>query len=271
MNKALNIATWIVGIVGLFALIGFTEAELDKVSLQDVHVNIDTRGGNFFVSQDEIKQAVTDKGYVVDAVTVEEVNIRELESFFDLYPAVKKSEVFKSPDGMVFVNIKQRTPIARIFTKNGESFYLDEDGRLMPLSRSYTSRVPVVNGEIDGSYNTLYKVDFGHPDSLNPREPVHQKLNEVYQVLTYVNQDPLWDAQFTQLYFNEEGDLELVPRVGNHVIVIGNAQFIEDKLNTLRIFYIEGLNKIGWNTYASINLKYKNQVVCTKRTHYGNN
>ncbi len=271
MNKVFNIATWVVAFAGLLVLIGFTEVELDTIALQEVHVNVDTRGGNFFVSQEEIKQAVTDKGYVVNAVTVENVNVRELESFFDLYPAVKKSEVFKSPDGMVFVNINQRTPIARIFTKSGESFYLDEDGRLMPLSRSYTSRVPVVNGEIDGAYNALYKVDFSHPDSLDLDQPIHQKLNEVYKVLSYVNQDPLWDAQFTQLFFNDEGDLELVPRVGNHVIVIGNAQSIEDKLNTLRIFYIEGLNKIGWNSYASINLKYKNQVVCTKRTHYGNN
>jgi len=271
MKLIWNIASWVIGIVGLLAIISFTEVEMANTPYQDLSVHVDTRGGNFFITQDEIADAIINRGYVSDAVAVEEIDSKDLENFFDQYPAIKKSQVFTAHDGQLFVQIEQRTPLARVFTKNGESYYLDEDGWLMPLSVSYTSRVPVVNGEIDAAFNTSYAINFSNPDSIDLTDANQRKLYESFLVLKAIEKDPFWDAQFTQLYFNADGDLELIPRVGNHTIIIGNAQSIEEKLNTLRIFYNEGLNKIGWNAYASINLKFRNQVVCTKRTHYGSN
>lgn len=266
-----NIASWIIGVVGVLVIIGFTEAEMAKVLYQELSVHVDTRGGNFFITQDEIEDAIINRGYVSNNIPIEQVDCKNLEQFFDQYPAIKKSQVYTAHDGKLFVQIEQRIPLARIFTKSGESFYIDEDGWLMPLSSSYSSRVPVVNGDIDVAFNTNYHINFSNTDSLNESDADQRKLFETFLVIQAINKDPFWDAQFTQLYFNDNGDLELIPRVGNHTIIIGNAQSIDDKLNTLRIFYKEGLNKIGWNAYASINLKYKDQVVCKKRTHYGNN
>ena len=57
----------------------------------------------------------------------------------------------------------------------------------------------------------------------------------------------------------------MIPRVGNHSVIIGDDSFLDDKFSKLFIFYREGLNKKGWNNYSSINLKYKDQVVCTKK------
>ena len=48
-------------------------------------------------------------------------------------------------------------------------------------------------------------------------------------------------------------------------IVIGEVYNLESKFNKLMLFYEEGLSKTGWNEYKTINLKYKDQVVCTKR------
>ena len=64
---------------------------------------------------------------------------------------------------------------------------------------------------------------------------------------------------------NANGDMELVPRVGDHTILIGDDQQIHEKFEKLFLFYMEGLNKAGWNKYKVINLKYKDQVVCTKK------
>jgi cell division protein FtsQ len=48
--------------------------------------------------------------------------------------------------------------------------------------------------------------------------------------------------------------------------VFGEAKDFEEKFEKLKTFYTEGLNKTdGWNKYSTINIKYKNQVVCTKK------
>ena len=79
------------------------------------------------------------------------------------------------------------------------------------------------------------------------------------------NKSELWSAEIQQFFVNEEGDIEFIPRVGNHTVVLGNDQFLDEKFNKLIHFYKEGLNKKGWDNYKVINLKYKNQVVCIKK------
>lgn len=271
MKKALNIAGWVVGVLLLFVLVGFTENELAKVPYQNLNINIDTEGGNFFVNQDEISRAFINRGYESGTVALQDINIKDLETFFDQYPSVKKSQVYTSIDGTVYIQILQRRPIARVYSNNGDSYYMDEEGWLMPLSASYTSRVPVVNGQINAPFNLYYSINFAEEDSINTDIPGQKRLHELFLMVSAINKSKLWDAQFNQLYFNTDGEMELIPRVGNHTILIGNAQSIEEKLNKLHLFYKEGLNKIGWNAYSTINLKYKDQVVCTKRTHYGIN
>jgi len=46
------------------------------------------------------------------------------------------------------------------------------------------------------------------------------------------------------------------------LILFGPMDEIEEKFKKLKLFYKEVLPKKGWNTYSSINLKYKNQIVC---------
>jgi cell division protein FtsQ len=81
----------------------------------------------------------------------------------------------------------------------------------------------------------------------------------------FISNDDLWNAQFVQLYLNRENEYELIPRVGAHIILLGDMENFSYKLRKLKALYLKGLNKKGWNNYEQINLKYSNQVVCTKR------
>ena len=76
--------------------------------------------------------------------------------------------------------------------------------------------------------------------------------------------DEFWKAQIIQVKVLENGELELIPRVGNHTILLGTTDELELKFKKLKIFYEKGLSKTGWNEYSQINLKFDNQVVCTK-------
>jgi cell division protein FtsQ len=90
-------------------------------------------------------------------------------------------------------------------------------------------------------------------------------IDDIFTMAEFIRKDELWKAQIEQLYVNKDFEIELIPRVGNHRIVVGDATNIKAKLNKLKIFYSKGLSKTGWNEYSVINLKFANQVVCKKR------
>ena len=68
-----------------------------------------------------------------------------------------------------------------------------------------------------------------------------------------------------KIYVADNGEVELVPRVGEHTVLLGTPTRVEEKLARLKEFYTEGLNKVGWNKYSALNLKYDNQVICKKK------
>jgi cell division protein FtsQ len=90
-------------------------------------------------------------------------------------------------------------------------------------------------------------------------------LRELFKIATYVDKDAFWRAQIDQIFVTAESELVLVPKLGNHQIIFGNTEQMEDKFNRLMLFYREALSRVGWDKYKAINLRYRGQVVAVKR------
>jgi cell division protein FtsQ len=138
---------------------------------------------------------------------------------------------------------------------------LDERGELLRHSNRYCAHVLVASGDIklrpnQNAYNVL--TDDTPPGTRNI-------MRELFDLASYINGDKFWKAQIQQIYLNENGDFELIPLVGAHLIIFGAFDKPEAKFARLASFYRNGLNVKGWNTYKTINLKYEPQVVATKR------
>ena len=134
----------------------------------------------------------------------------------------------------------------------------------MPLSEKFTARVPVANGYIfDKEAEKKVRTYFDPNAADTTITKTH--IEQLFHIITYTNQNTFWNSSIEQLYVNADGDIEMIPRVGNHTVILGNDNFLEEKFKKLLVFYHEGLNKKGWDKYSSINLKYKDQVVCTKK------
>ena len=261
MRKVVNIAAWVVGLALLVVFTAFAEFHHRDQELAELKVEVDTKSGNSFVDQKEIEVALTSRGYIPGEVKTKSIDVRGLELLFDRYPSVKNADVYSTLSGELHVDIEQRKPILRVYSSNGDVYYIDEDGFLMPLSSNYSARVMVVNGELDLPYN-LY---VGRSVNGTEEDEGMLMLKQLFEVATSIEQDEFWASQFAQIYVNENRELELIPRVGRHRIIIGNASEMDNKLGKLKVFYIEGLNRTGWNDYRTINLKFKDQVVCTKK------
>jgi cell division protein FtsQ len=120
---------------------------------------------------------------------------------------------------------------------------------ILPLSEQYVPHISLVSGYIG---------------NLDEQEGAEQ-LEEIHQFFTYVSAHPFWSDQIVQLYVNRKGEYELIPRVGAHQRLMGSLIEWETKLKNLELLYRQGFSAYGWNTYGTINLKYTNQVICTKR------
>ena len=86
----------------------------------------------------------------------------------------------------------------------------------------------------------------------------------LYKLSTYITEDKFLKSQIEQIYVDPNGEFELIPRIGNHIILVGGAENLEDKFERLFVFYKYGLSKTGWSKYNIINIKFKNQIVCSK-------
>ena len=193
------------------------------------------------------------------------INIPQLEKALNSHPAIQNAEVAGDIDGELKINIVQRTPVLRIINTDGESYYIDSQSKLMPLNENYSARVLVANGFIYEPF--ARRTDFS-VDQIKQNKTFKEVslLDDILDVSNYITNDSILNPLIQQIYVNEDKEMELFPSIGNQNIIFGNAENISEKFNKLKLFYTQGLNKTdAWTKYSSINLKYKNIVVCTKK------
>ncbi|MEQ8909089.1 MAG: hypothetical protein RIC95_07845 [Vicingaceae bacterium] len=262
MKDALQISVWVILALGAFVLLGFVNHEQNLKPCEDIQIRIDRSNGNFFVEEEDIYGMVYHTADSILGRPLSEIDAEGLEHKINNHPSVSNSEVFKTIDGHLVIEVEQRTPIVRLFTYGGDSYYIDSTGRFMPPSNKYTARVMIANGFI---FDDFVEVSHLNARSMKDSVAFRTYVDDVFQLADFIRKDAFWKAQIEQLYVNKDFEVELIPRVGNHRIVFGDASDIRHKFNKLKIFYEKGLSKTGWNEYSVINLKYADQVVCTKR------
>jgi cell division protein FtsQ len=149
------------------------------------------------------------------------------------------------------VRISERQPIARIFTVQGESFYLDNNGLRLPLREKLSARVPVFTSFPSD------KKKLSEPDSL--------LLSDLVSVGKFIVADSFWMSQVAQVDISPQGDFEIIPTIGDHTVSIGNADSLQSKFNRLYSFYKNAWLQNGINVYEKIDVQYNNQVVAIRK------
>ncbi|MCF0211555.1 MAG: hypothetical protein HUK17_01475 [Bacteroidales bacterium] len=170
---------------------------------------------------------------------VKEVDRDYVASLAMKNPYVERADVSVNLWGDVVVKAVQRTPVVRIFTDKRE-YYLSHDTIEMPLSQE---------GEADVMVGTSER----------------KNLRSLWELSCWLYDNPVYGDLFDQVSLAKNGDLTLVPKVGDHIVVVGSMENIDKKMSDLLAFYRKGLPQVGWNTYKQITLKYNGQIICQKR------
>lgn len=246
-----NSFVWLISLTGLFMLMSFIEKEKTELTCKTVKVMLP--GNQFFIEQAEVDEILNANNKQLVGKRLLYINLQDLEDKLKANPFILLAKVYADMDGVIHAEIKQRVPILRIFNNTGQDFYVDENGLKIPLSNHFTARVLVANGAIYETFN-------GKIDTLkNPT------AKSIFTVADFVSKDTLWAEQIEQIYVAQNQQLQLIPRLGNHKIILGDANNIETKFKNLLIFYKKAMPKAGWETYSTINLSYTGQIVCEKR------
>ncbi|RPI41287.1 MAG: FtsQ-type POTRA domain-containing protein, partial [Bacteroidetes bacterium] len=201
-----------------------------------------------FVSREDIYAFLENSEKKLVGYALSEINTRKLEQKLEENPYIRNAEVCKDISGTMEVRVEQRVPLVRIMPGGREGFYLDMEGSVLPLSGKFTPHSLLVTGHL-------------HP----PGEREENNLEQLFRFCSFLTGHPLWKGQIVQIYVDRNGEYELIPRVGAHHILLGGLEEWDRKLRNLELLYRQGLSRYGWNTYETINLKYTNQVICTKR------
>ncbi len=239
MKNIKKILLWGLLLLYFPVMLGFIGAYRDGVVCHDVVVAVQDSSVTRFVTSEEIRKAILAKFPNTLGKEFDAVSMYDIEHFVEKHPAIKNCEVYQTIGGHLKVDLNQHLPLFRVF-EDTRSYYIDEAGQEMPQFDSFTARVLVVSGNISG------------------------KMEELLYLARLFRGDPFWNAQIEQLYVKKNGDFVLVPRVGDHLILLGPPVRVEEKLRNLRALYKQGLSPREWNNYQVINLKFKGQVLCSK-------
>ncbi|MCX6267825.1 MAG: hypothetical protein NTW16_10780 [Bacteroidetes bacterium] len=261
--KILVIVLWILLVAGAGVLVGFVEAAQYSRPCKKIEIRINYGAADVLITKKDVDSILLKTTGMLKGKPMGYINTGSIERNIRKQPYVAKVSVYENNEGVLFIQIRQREPLLRIINRKYESFYLDESGTLLPVNPNFSARVLVANGVIDDSYmkNPNYQVNIL---ALSDSVFYDSLLTNLYKLTMYITHDKFLKAQIAQIYVNEFSEFELIPRIGNHVILLGKTDDLDDKFKRLYAFYRFGLNKIGWNKYNVINIKYKNQVVCSK-------
>ena len=217
-----------------------------------IEINIHGVSNNFFVDKKDILNAISamEKTDPVGK-TIGSFNLKKMELELEKDVWIKSAELFFDNNETLQVTVQEREPIARVFTTSGITFYIDDELAILPLSEKFSARLPVFTN-FPSDKKVLTKAD-------------SILLRDVKTISLAIQKDSFSMAMIDQVDITTQRLFEMIPKIGNQLIVFGDATDVDVKLGKLKIFYKEIMVKAGWNNYSVINVQYKNQVVAKRK------
>jgi cell division protein FtsQ len=258
MAKGKTIWKWVVNTiwvcVGIGTIVLLVAAMRQKEGRQCREVNIDIAGesNNFFVDKKDILDVIAAvAGGNPIGKPVGNCNLQQMEAALKKNVWIREAQLFFDNNEVLKVLVTEREPVARVFINGGGSFYIDSSAGRLPLSEKFSARVPVFTGFPSD------KAVLSKADSI--------LLGDIKTLGMLIAKDSFCMALIEQVDIRLPRSFEMVPKMGNNMIVFGNAGDAAGKLERLKLFYRQVMGKAGFNYYSRIDVQYQGQVVAVRR------
>lgn len=236
----------------------FMSDKFDNEVCREIKISIADSMENKFITPGNLLSMIQEENIKILGNELSNINLGRIEKILNGLRELECVEVYTTAEGVLHVVADQRDPVMRVITSYGNNFYIDKYGFVIPHSNRYTPHLIVASGYIEV------------PDSCILGRSIFQQeentlVKQTFRMAEHVNNDEFWNRLIEQIWINEKGEFELVPRVGGHIVKFGTAEDYEWKFRVLRTFYKEKMTIAGWDRYVEIDMRFKGQLVCTKK------
>ncbi len=240
MNKAKKIASWVAGCMLFVLLAAFERVSENKTRIQLVEIDIIQSNNQHFINNEDIQEILDKQDDSLLFKSINAINTALLEESLENHPFVAEAEVFSTLDGLLSVQVEQKTAIARIVTPT-KHYYLDAKGNPFPTTKSFSARVPVITGATDSTSVFM--------------------ANALLQTIDNTTYFTNWLAE---IHVTSTSQIELIPVKGKHRVIFGTAEDASEKLMKLEGFYKNVVTEENLNQWKTLNVAYNKLLVSTK-------
>ena len=200
-----------------------------------------------FITEGYVHSILTQNKVSPEGMKISEVSLERIEQLMLEEPHIERASCYYNAAGWLHIRVVPQQPVLHVISGKGEDYYLSSTGLTMPTG-SFNVDLCVATGNITKKF----------------------AAEQLLELALFIRDDLFWSEQIEQIHVISPDQVMLYPRVGQHVIELGSTEGFQEKLHRLRIFYREGLERVGWNKYQTISLAYDDQVVCTKANNTKN-
>lgn len=243
---------WIMMGAGIVVLLIAAISKRNNERCTDIDVQISGVQNNFFIDKKEVLKILHNvSGGIIKTKPVHAIDLATMENQLKKVPWIEDAQLYFDNNDVLRVSIKEREPIARIFTTTGQSFYIDSSLKRLPLSDKFSPMVPVFTSFPGDA------VKWSKQDS--------ELINDIKTFSQFIAVNPFWMAQIDQVDITSNNEFDLIPKLGNSIIHFGDAENCAQKFNNLMCFYKQVLTKMGWDHYAAIDAQFSGQIVAVRK------
>ncbi len=250
IKRFFTLALWITIGAGIMVLLVAAIRDRSDQTCRGYSIRITGSGEQRFMNEERVVDMLKVNGSIRGR-SIKRFDLRSIESKLESHPWVRNAELFFDNNQVLQVRIEEKEPLARVFTTDGNSFYISRNGEWLPLSERYSARLPVFTN-FPGSKGAKTQAD-----SL--------LVLNMERVSDFLLKNPFWMSQVAQIDITRDRQFEIVPLVGNHIIEFGGGEGCENKFHRLMLFYQQVLSKVGMDAYERIKVQFEGQVVGVKK------
>ncbi len=103
------------------------------------------------------------------------------------------------------------------------------------------------------------------------QKKIEKRFSDFSKLTTFVERiehDDFWRSEIVQLVGSSAHsgalEVELIPRSSRCRVLFGRLEGTEEKLGRLETFYRRGFPALGWESFTTVDVRFRGRVVCTR-------
>jgi cell division protein FtsQ len=246
---------------GTVVLWAFSISKHNVQPIPELRVSIQRgQGVDELMTKEEVDSIVHVHFGLLVGTPMNQIDVGAIQVAVARHPAVQSCNVFLGVDGIVHVDIQQRAPMFRVLNSDGTGFYVDTLGQSFSLLDRAVAYVPIFSAE-----GTIASMEFpANKDYYDENALGLTYLDELVLFGNHMRKNADLKDWVEHVHLTSMGTIEVIPRIGRHVIDYGSIYNLEMKTKMLFQFYRSQLYITDLEKYSRINLNFENQIICEK-------